>query len=395
MKISINYKNLVMWWKKKKKVEDKQLRNLRWVMWIIGIIACLMLIGYMIKFRNGIISDESSDWGAFGAYMGAITGLLAFLGVLYTIRQSSIQAVTRDERDLFFRLMDEHRQTRDTLIYPTENKKGIEAIGAYVDDINKDFQLLIILSSSFGYKKFREWSSAINFKEQDEETSTYKLMYEDVIINALECISALQVLTDFGKDVDLKKLHDEKPEVKYATCEQCFPNLYHLITVIEEGTLDTERFDYSKILDAQSLAFVARMIWWHMDNYGRYRALIYTGKIFHKKHLVPIAYYFNNLAYTTYTLDNFIKTNKDYYMKYWRSKFSADEIYLLLFYLASDKLDVDILQTVIDYRLFDNLGTRDLVDLKQQDFRRTALAHELIKAIIEEKKEEKRRNEEK
>ena len=82
-------------------------------------------------------------------------------------------------------------------------------------------------------------------------------------------------------------------------------------------------------------------------------------------------------------------------MKYWRSKFSADEIYLLLFYLASDKLDVDILQTVIDYRLFDNLGTHDLVDLKQQDFRGTALAHELIKAIIEEKKEEKRRNEEK
>lgn len=36
-------------------------------------------------------------------------------------------------------------------------------------------------------------------------------------------------------------------------------------------------------------------------------------------------------------------------MKYWRSKFSADEIYLFLFYLASDKLDVDILQTVIDY----------------------------------------------
>ncbi len=82
-------------------------------------------------------------------------------------------------------------------------------------------------------------------------------------------------------------------------------------------------------------------------------------------------------------------------MKYWRSKFSADEIYLFLFYLASDKLDVDILQTVIDYRLFDNLGTRDLVDLKQQDFRGTDLAHELIKDIIEEKKEEKRRNEEK
>lgn len=383
-----------MWWKKKKKVEDKQSRNLRCAMRIVGLVAVVMLISYFGNYHYGF-SENQADWGAFGAYMGAITGLLAFLGVLYTIRQSSIQAVTRDERDLFFRLMDEHRKTRDTLIYPTENKKGIEAIGAYVDDINKDFQLLIILSSSFGYKKFREWSSAINFKEQDEDTSKYRSMYEDLIIDVLECISVLPVLANPKKKVDLTKLHDENPEVKHATCEQCFSNLEELITIIEEGTLDTERFDYSKIPNASNLAFVARMIWRHLDNYGRCRALIYTGKIFHKKHLVPITYYFNNLAYTTYTLDNFVRTNKDYYMKYWRSKFSADEIYLLLFYLASDKLDVDILQTVIDYRLFDNLGTRDLVDLKQQDFRGTALAHELIKAIIEEKKEEKRRNEEK
>lgn len=402
-----------------------------WGMAILALIAICMLIKYFCQFAKNGWSDDPMEWGAFGSYMGAITGLLAFVGVLasiYNANKKSAEAKeeaekvrkeaaeedkkireeakieseklrdearAKDERDLFFRLMEEHRQTRDTLIYPIENKKGIEAIGAYVDDINKDFQLLIILSSSFGHEKFRKWRAEINFKEQDEDTSKYRLMYEGLIIEVLECISVLPVLANPKKKVDLTKLHDENPEVKHATCEQCFSNLEELITIIEAGTLDTERFDYSKIPNASNLAFVARMIWRHLDNYGRCRALIYTGKIFHKKHLVPITYYFNNLAYTTYTLDNFVRTNKDYYMKYWRSKFSADEIYLLLFYLASDKLDVDILQTVIDYRLFDNLGTRDLVDLKQQDFRGTALAHELIKAIIEEKKEEKRRNEEK
>lgn len=47
-------------------------------------------------------------------------------------------------------------------------------------------------------------------------------------------------------------------------------------------------------------------------------------------------------------------------------------------------MDVDIIQTVIDYKLFDNLGTRDLVDLKQQNFDGANLSYELMKAIIKE-----------
>lgn len=380
--------------KNKNKIKDKQARNLRYLIYFFSGIAVIMLGIYAWNFPCPF-SENQADWGAFGAYMGSITGLLAFIGVLYTIRQSSLQVTARDERDLFFRLMDEHRQTRDSLTFPDENKKGVAAIDAYVEDINKDFQLITILTSSLGRGNFQEWVSSIRFQGIGIEEATYNLMYEDLIINILECISALQVLTEFGKGVDLTKLHDSDPEVKYGTCEQCFPNTYHLIKVIEEGTLDTGRFDYAKIPDAQNLAFVARMIWWHkLDDLGRSRALEYTANVFYKKHLVPITYYFNNLGYITYTLNNFIETNKDYYMKYWRSKFSADEIYLLLFYLASDKLDVDILQTVIDYKLFDNLGTRDLVDLKQQNFDGVSFSYKLMQTIIQKKEKEEGEKEE-
>ena len=381
-----------------------------WIILILSLIVAYMLWRYFCQFAGNGWSDNPMEWGAFGSYMGAITGLLAFVGVLASIRNANKKAEkaeknteelrketqARDERDLFFRLIDEHRQTRDSLTFPLGDKKGIEAIDAYVEDINKDFQLIIILTSSLGRGNFQEWVSSIRLQGIGIEETTYNSMYEDLVINILECISALQVLTDFGKDVDLTKLHDNDPKVKYGTCEQCFPNTYHLMTVIGEGTLDTGRFDYSKIPDAQNLAFVARMIWWYkLDDWGRFRALEYTANVFYKKHLVPITYYFNNLGYITYTLNNFIETNKDYYMKYWRSKFSADEIYLLLFYLTSDKLDVDILQTVIDHKLFDNLGTRDLVDLKQQNFDGVSFSYRLMETIIQEKEKAKGEKEEK
>lgn len=74
-------------------------------------------------------------------------------------------------------------------------------------------------------------------------------------------------------------------------------------------------------------------------------------------------------------------------MKYWRSKLSANESYLLLFYITSDNLDVDIFQTVIDYKILDNIGKRDVVNLKLQDNRGAGFAYDILQAIIKVKQE--------
>lgn len=378
---------------------DKQLSNLRWLMWIIGIIAFLMPVVYMLNFWDGIISDESSDWGAFGAYMGAITGLLAFLGVLYTIRQSSIQAITRDERELFFKLMEEHRRAFDSLIYPVHEqdnvKYGIEAVESYTKDLNQDFQFLIILASSLGCKTFNDWMSKLKPQSiHDFETSEYSWLYTDLAIDILEAISTFQKTTD-GKKWDVQKLRDPKPIIRYAACEGAYPNVLKLILLIEQGDFDTDKFYDSKLFDSKKLALVARWIWWHSDDLGQRRAVMYAANVFYRKYLNWISHYFKNAGYTVFTINTFIERNNGFYMKYWRSRLSDNESYLLLFYLTSDRLDVDILQAVIDYKLFDNLGTRDLVDLNLQDSRGANFAYELIRTIMEEKKEEKRRNEEK
>ncbi|WP_455510358.1 hypothetical protein [Butyricimonas paravirosa] len=383
-----------MWWKKKKKVEDKQLSNLRWVMWIVGVITCLMPIVYMLNFWDGIISDESSDWGAFGAYMGAITGLLAFLGVLYTIRQSSIQAVTRDERDLFFKLVEENQKTLDSLIFPAEKKEdvthGIIALESYVKDINADFQLLVVLTSSRGCDSYEEWIKKITPQEiHDEETRYYVMVYTNLIDKILEVVTP-------SKDIaNAVSLHKEDPEQLQTAREECYKYIDNQLEDVEKGDLDTEKFYIAKILASEPLALIARWIWWHSDDLGRFRVLEYTANVFYKKYLNEIIYHFNNVGYLIYTINSFVGRDKDFYMKYLRSKLSANESYLLLFYITSDNLDVDIFQTVIDYKILDNIGKRDVVNLKIQDHRGAGFAYDILQAIIEVKKEEKRRSEEK
>lgn len=290
---------------------DKQSKTLLSLIVFIGIIACLMLLAYIINFRYGF-SDNSSDWGDFGAYMGSITGLLAFIGVLYTIRQSSLQSAARDDRDLFFKLMDEHRQTRDSLTFPGGDKKGIEAIDAYVENINKDFQLITILASGLGKRDFQAWTSSIYFKLGGHEVSAYNIVYVDLIIEILESISALQTLPD-GKHVNLGDLHSSDPKLKSKACNACFQNIEELFSVFDKGDLDTDRFDYSDLPDAKNLALVARMIWWHkLDNWGRFRALEYTANVFCKKYQNSIIHYFSNTGYIIFMLNSFVKTNTNF-----------------------------------------------------------------------------------
>lgn len=76
----------------------------------------LMLLLYFFKF-NGKLSDLSDDWGNFGAYFGSITGLLAFLGVIYTQFKSeerfeklNVLNTKREDRDLYFKLTTIHNE---------------------------------------------------------------------------------------------------------------------------------------------------------------------------------------------------------------------------------------------------------------------------------------------
>ena len=67
---------------------------LKKLLWFATLITFLVIILYFLNFHEGV-SKSSSDWADFGAYVGGVLGplyaFLAFVGLLETIRQSSLQ----------------------------------------------------------------------------------------------------------------------------------------------------------------------------------------------------------------------------------------------------------------------------------------------------------------
>lgn len=84
--------------------------------YIVLIIGIIMVIAYVINFFGNGISNNPSDWAFFGSYLGSITGLLAFAGVLYSINESKKQSKINEERTLFFKMIDLHQKKASSIL---------------------------------------------------------------------------------------------------------------------------------------------------------------------------------------------------------------------------------------------------------------------------------------
>lgn len=130
--------------------------------------------------------------------MGAITGLLAFMGVLYSIHNANRNAMeakkaaekvrkeaadedkkirneakieseklrketlAKDERDLFFRLVDSHQTMMNSLtgkdLKTGEKTIGTHAIDVYKKELDADYQLLVTLWGTSLFMDYESWS---------------------------------------------------------------------------------------------------------------------------------------------------------------------------------------------------------------------------------------------
>lgn len=116
----------------------------------IVVIALVMLAIYGFNFRKLPLSDDSSDWDAFGSYFGAITGLLAFAGVLWSINDSQKQNKETSERDTFFKLLDLHTNKFNSVEYVESTDKSVsasEAFKKYTEEANNYLKHVIIYKS--------------------------------------------------------------------------------------------------------------------------------------------------------------------------------------------------------------------------------------------------------
>jgi hypothetical protein len=177
---------------------DKQAKTLLRLIKFIGIIACLMLLAYIINSPCPFSKDQA-DWGNFGSYMGSITGLLAFVGVLYSIHNANKKAdkaeqetrilreatQAKEEQDLIFKLIDSHQKNMDLLtdtnLKTGEKNVGANAIDVYKKELDADFQLLVMLWRTSLFPDHESWSLDIKrfARGEFEQTLFAALFYYD------------------------------------------------------------------------------------------------------------------------------------------------------------------------------------------------------------------------
>jgi hypothetical protein len=293
-------------------------------MFAVLVVSVIMLGFYFYKFNSGF-SANNEDWGGFGSYFASITGLLAFAGVLYTAWQSEQRAnkadlkaketeekfkeesIRREERDLFFKLLDLYQRQVD-LGFSKDGISGVEVFKEYGIKANTYLKWYIALN---GLK---------NKKHNPEEIfyTTMKDEWEQVPENEI-----YKKFEHFIASI-LKEHHLGRYANHYGMLSN-FPD-----TLMKSMSIE-DKF--------QAMRYVADLIY---EEYG---------------HL--LGQYYRTIFYLLHLTSGF-KEKTEYY-KIFRSQLSRYELLLLLYNVVSSQSTKEVKSLYKECDLFNNIIADDVL----------------------------------
>jgi len=314
----------------------------------IGIII-LMIIVYIANFHNGFSRSDNS-WGNFGSYFGSFTGLLAFGGVLYTAWQSEKRAeeektireqaekhtkdvenkaeeysIKREERDLFFKLLELHQNKINTIIHKDNSGiiTGFSALEKYSEEVKKFLAVYLI------DKKIELMS--------DDNSKPPNIILE-------RCKNITNIYPQSGLTVELNVL------IKNAKNKigQFSPSDY-----ASEARLAYCFKDYSEIINLYGYGTP-------IEKDDIYKALKFVGNVMSIKYGQFLGPYYRNMYYILYTCSHNFKYDTKYYLKLYRAQLSRIENILCLVNAVSGSANITFAKLLLNNNILNSIQDGDL-----------------------------------
>jgi len=300
-----------------------------WAILIFALLSSYMIYIYFDVFHDGY-SDDFNKWGAFGSYFASITGLFAFLGVLYTVKQSNEQVKANEERGLFFKMLELYQKQADSISYG--NVIGVNAFENYVKVINDKLVMIIIYKDIISKYQL----DLIKFDGIDKTTGYYLKFLRDYFPNE-------KITPESNFDILINTL---KSNIDY--------NIIRIPDDFDNNSdyyfAFADIFDSVKNVDLQCF---------RLENMKE------VGDSLYKENDQYLGQYFRNVYYLMEVLYNF-KDSRDY-SKIFRAQLSRYELTLLLYNSVSSQSSPETVKYLSKFEIFNNISSVDVYLYQYED----------------------------
>lgn len=314
----------------------KKITVLKLLTIIVLLTAVFMIIFYVCKFGSNGISGKLNDWSAFGNYFGAIGGLLAFFGVLYSasLSEESVylakkEIIDREDRDIFLKLVDLHKQ------YLSNDKYFIGEFGL----TNKDSILYKINDCILCFFIYRiicsiDYNKLELLKKSDNILSNRIYSYVQILFESYYSSEDGKSKEDYFKNFQTIFIENwGKNEFKMPLHEIYIEDIDIAFSTVGLKLNDE---DLNKILKNSAI--------WFFSTVAK-----------HKIHTLCSTFE-NNLFY----LDN-TSLNKHKYYNIYSSQITSDIKIVLLLYMYYNDYKKEFIKNVIDYDFFSGIDLSQLI----------------------------------